>query len=140
MRFWDSSAIVPLIIVEGASPLVRALFETDRQVLAWWGTEVECAAAFSRRLRTRESPEALVAEARQRLRLIASEWDELAADDEVRRIAILLLGRHPLQAADSLQLAAAIIAADGQPAGLPFVTLDTRLGDAARAEGFNVRP
>jgi hypothetical protein len=45
---------------------------------------------------------------------------------------------HDLRAADALQLAAAIEAAEGRPRGLGFVTLDLRLADAARREGFRV--
>ena len=45
---------------------------------------------------------------------------------------------HPLRAADSLQLAAAIAAADGDPAGVGFVCFDTRLAGAASREGFAI--
>jgi len=43
-----------------------------------------------------------------------------------------------LHAADALQLAAAVAAADDSAAQLPFVTLDTRLALAAQREGFEV--
>jgi predicted nucleic acid-binding protein len=49
-----------------------------------------------------------------------------------------LLRVHPLRAADALQLAAAIIAADSEPRSLAFVTLDDRLARAAEREGFPV--
>jgi hypothetical protein len=45
---------------------------------------------------------------------------------------------HPLRAADALQLAAAVIAAERRPASLEVVTLDDRLASAARKEGFVV--
>jgi predicted nucleic acid-binding protein len=45
---------------------------------------------------------------------------------------------HPLRAADALQLGAALFAADGDPQSLELVTLDRRLADAARREGFPV--
>ncbi|HEX4157328.1 MAG TPA: hypothetical protein VHY79_02560 [Rhizomicrobium sp.] len=45
---------------------------------------------------------------------------------------------RPLRAADALQLAAAFIGADRRPPSLEFVTLDERLADAARKEGFAV--
>jgi len=47
---------------------------------------------------------------------------------------------HELRAADAFQLAAARAASDGQPASLPFVTLDDRLALAARREGFAILP
>jgi hypothetical protein len=43
-----------------------------------------------------------------------------------------------LRAADSLQLAAALVAAEHQPHALEFVSLDERLNEAASREGFPV--
>ena len=45
---------------------------------------------------------------------------------------------HPLRAADALQLGAALVATDLEPAGLELVTLDERLATAAEKEGFTV--
>jgi predicted nucleic acid-binding protein len=49
-----------------------------------------------------------------------------------------LLRVHALSAADALQLAAAIAASEADPASLALVTLDDRLAEAARREGFLV--
>ena len=57
-----------------------------------------------------------------------------------RKSAIRILRVHPLRAADALQLAAAIAAAEDNPATLPFVTFDDRLGQAAARDGFVVVP
>ena len=43
---------------------------------------------------------------------------------------------HPLRAADALQLGAAFAAAEGRPSSLTVITLDERLAEAARREGF----
>ena len=56
----------------------------------------------------------------------------------LRRIAERLLRLHSLRASDSLQLAAALTAADQDPATLEIVCLDERLARAARREGFRV--
>ncbi len=58
--------------------------------------------------------------------------------DAVRSTAQRLLRVHPLRAADSLQLAAAIIAAEHEPGTLEFVSLNARLNEAASREGFRV--
>ena len=56
---------------------------------------------------------------------------------EAARIAARRLLRvHALRAADALQLAAAVVASEGDPRSLEIVTLDDRLMDAARREGF----
>ena len=60
------------------------------------------------------------------------------ATDPVRNIAQRLLRTHPLHSADSIQLAAAIVAAELEPASLEFVCLDDRLSEAAMREGFRV--
>ncbi|MGI8778207.1 MAG: hypothetical protein ACR2LJ_12695 [Acidimicrobiales bacterium] len=41
MRFWDSSAVVPLLVAEATTELVEAAFQTDPVMLVWWSTEVE---------------------------------------------------------------------------------------------------
>ncbi|MBA2251932.1 MAG: hypothetical protein H0W13_04380, partial [Nitrospirales bacterium] len=51
--------------------------------------------------------------------------------------AVLL---HPLRAADSLQLAAALVWANRQAVGHHFVCLDQRLREAAHREGFVLLP
>jgi hypothetical protein len=53
------------------------------------------------------------------------------------------LGARPpraegLRSADALQLGAALVSADSNPDGLPFVTFDERLAIAAEKEGFSV--
>jgi hypothetical protein len=45
MRFWDSSAIVPLLATQPATPVAEALLEGDTQLLVWWGASGECISA-----------------------------------------------------------------------------------------------
>lgn len=71
-------------------------------------------------------------------RELAESWHEIVSSDAVRRTAERLLRVYPLRAADSLHLAAALVAADFNPAGLPMVCLDRRLTQSARREGFTV--
>ncbi|HEX2164386.1 MAG TPA: PIN domain-containing protein, partial [Thermoanaerobaculia bacterium] len=65
---------------------------------------------------------------------------EIAPGEEVRRQASRLLRVHDLRAADSLQLAAALVWCSDRPEGQAFVSLDRRLRDAAELEGFTVLP
>jgi hypothetical protein len=51
-----------------------------------------------------------------------------------------MLRSHPLRAADSLQLAAALIWANAHRPGAEFVSLDTGLCTAAAREGLVVLP
>jgi hypothetical protein len=140
MRFWDSSAVVPLLIRETASAALQALARADAQIVVWRLTGAEIVSAFWRRRRTGELEEGARLAAEEGLGLLERAWtcvDDLAhADRRARR----LLAIHDLRTADALQLAAALIACDEQPSLLPFVTLDRRLADAALREGFRVLP
>jgi predicted nucleic acid-binding protein len=107
-------------------------------MLVWWGSSLECTSAISRRERDGDLDPRGAAEALERLRSISNSWNEVAASEVVRRTAMRMLRVHPLRAADALQLAAAVLAADGQPAALPFLSLDDKLNDAASREGFPV--
>ena len=70
--------------------------------------------------------------------VLPRNWAEIAPSARLRQTAERLLRVHPLRAADALQLAAAIVAADGDPETMAFMTLDERLALAARREGFPV--
>jgi len=51
VRFWDTSAILPLISQEPLSEEMRRLLEEDAGMVVWWATRVECISAISRRVR-----------------------------------------------------------------------------------------
>jgi len=107
-------------------------------MLGWWGTPVEITSALARREREQLLEADEVASALAAARQLADSWHEIVPSDAVRRTAERLLRVHPLRAADSLQLAAALIGADHDPATLELVCLDARLTSAARREGFVV--
>ncbi len=138
MRFWDSSALVPLLVQEESSGDMLALYEDDPEILVWWSTSVECVSALTRLERENSLASDGVAAALERLDAIAAAWREVLPVAAARRTAIRLLRVHALRAADALQLAAAVIASESHPATLPLVTLDDRLAAAAEREGFRV--
>lgn len=138
MTFWDASAIVPLLVAETTTARLQVLAQSDADMLAWWGSAVECASALAR-LEREAALDAKGAElAFQRLKLIADAWHEIEPSEVVRENAVRFLRVHPLRAADALQLAAAFVAAERRPASPQVVTLDTRLADAMRKEGFSL--
>jgi len=138
VKFWDASAIIPLLADEPAREQLLALLEADHEMLAWWGTPVEIASALARREREQLLTANEVEAALESARALAESWHEIVPSATVRRTAERLLRVHALRAADSLQLAAALIAANHDPATLEIVCLDARLATAARREGFNV--
>jgi len=138
MKFWDSSAIVPLCVEETATDRALVLVNDDPEVAIWWGTPVECASAVARLEREAALTPGEAAEAFHRLDLLARSWFEIEPHDELREVARRLLRVHPLRAGDALQLAAAYLAAERRPPTLEVVTLDERLRQAALKEGFRV--
>ncbi len=138
MKFWDASAIVPLLIAEAATRRVQALARRDADMLVWWGSEVECASALARLERAAALDAKGAAAAFDRLKRLSDGWHEIEPSEVVRENAIRFLRVHPLRAADALQLAAAFIAAERRPASLQAVALDERLADAMRKEGFDL--
>ena len=140
MRFWDSSALVTLLLNESDSSLVARALKDDPLMVIWWGTPVECESAIRRGSREGKVPPNAVAGAQERLKAFEEDAVEIAPSPEVKSKARALLAAHPLTAADALQLAAAVTWAAGTPAGHEFVTLDMQLADATRHEGFIVSP
>jgi predicted nucleic acid-binding protein len=138
VKFWDSSAVIPLIVGEVAREALLELLEQDAGMIVWWGTPVECTSAIARRERDRALDPASAAHCIDRLDQLAVEWQEVLPSSPLRVTAQRLLRVHALRAADSLQLAAAIAAAELEPASLDFVSLDERLIDAAAREGFRI--
>ena len=139
MRYWDSSALVSLLVDEPGSQSRQETLRQDAGVVTWWGSRVECASALTRLHRENALDDAGFETSLERLRTLAAGWSEVRPLDRVRRRAIRLLRVHPLRAADALQLAAALVAAAEEPADLELVCGDARLSAAARQEGFVVR-
>jgi predicted nucleic acid-binding protein len=138
VRFWDSSAIVPLLVGEASTAAATAEYQHDPQMMVWWATEVECVSALARMERDASLGTQGMTDAIERLAALARAWQEIQPVDRVRQTATRLLRVHGLRAADALQLGAAIAAAEDRPETLTVVTLDERLARAAEREGFKV--
>lgn len=140
MRFWDSSALVPLLVREASSWKLWELVRQDPEMVLWWSTPVECAAALVRIEAAGHVERVALDQGKRSLQLFLASATEVHPARDVRLSAEHLLSRHPLRAADALQLAAALSWREGHPAGASFVCLDGRLRLAADLEGFRVLP
>jgi predicted nucleic acid-binding protein len=138
VKFWDISALVPLLVEEDASETLRTVLSEDHVIIVAWTTEVECASAIARAEHDDLLTVEAINDAFARLDELRDVWREVEARADVRLQARRLLRVHRLRAADAIQLASAILAAQHQPVSLPFVTMDDRLELAARREGFAV--
>jgi len=129
---------VPLLVEESFSFASEALLRADNRLAVWWNTRTEAVSALCRRHRASEITGETFEQANRILERLATYWHEVAPSNGIRQEAEALLKRHPLRAADSLQLAAAIVWAEAGSYNRKLACLDKRLGDAAVAEGFDV--
>jgi uncharacterized protein len=140
VRFWDASAVLPVCVAESTSSQMKAIHQGDPDVVVWWGSRVECVSALCRLVREGRMTPANEVRVRSLLTQFLDAAHTVAPTDDIRARAERCLAVHPLRAADALQLGAALVWANERPSGLGFVSLDTRLRDAARREGFSVLP
>ena len=140
MRFWDTSAILPLVSREPLSDEMRRLLEEDAGMVVWWATRVECISATSRRAREGSLPPEGEASARGLIDVLSESWTEARPTARLRDLAEQALAAHPLRAADALQLASALIWCGSEPRGRAFVCLDERLRAAVSRSGFILLP
>ncbi|HWR74877.1 MAG TPA: type II toxin-antitoxin system VapC family toxin [Bacteroidales bacterium] len=140
MRFWDSSALIPLCLTESSSEDVKRLVRSDEDIVVWWATRVECLSALARRRREGTLSSDADIKSKAVLSVMAAEWSEVLPSERIRQRAERLLLTHPLRAADAFQLAAALIWAEEAPQGLEVVCLDQNLREAALKEGFTLLP
>ena len=138
MRFWDTSAVVPLVVPQERSREIDRSYGRDPAINVWCltGVEVWSAACRLRRQGLLDSPGMRLA--RDRLSSLAETWVEVDDLAGVRSRAQRLLETHALRAADALQLAAALTLVSERPERVSFVTLDARLAEAAEKEGFRI--
>jgi predicted nucleic acid-binding protein len=140
LRFWDSSAIVPLIVEQVGSRQVDRWFSEDPEVALWTLTPVELTSALHRLVRDGRLSELEAASAESRVDELIARCQVVINVEAVKRQARRLLRLHTLRAADALQLGAAIEWSGGRTMGRCLHTLDAQLARAAAREGFDVVP
>ena len=140
MKFWDSSAIVPLIVGEEETDFCLKTLDLDKEMLVWCLSKVEVVSALCRRVRDEALSEDDFQKAKRRLNHLMERVYEVKTIEKVRLKALRLLEVHPLRAADACQLASALVATQDDPSRLSMVCFDQRLMKAAVKEGFVVNP
>ncbi len=140
MRFWDSSALVPLVLRQRASAGVERWLAEDPSLVTWTLSSVEVVSALRRLVREGGLAESAAHTAEEILGELVRATHVVADVERVKSSSLRLLRLHALRAADALQLAAALVWADGAPGGRTLHTFDRRLGQAALREGFRVVP
>lgn len=135
LAFWDSSALVKLLVEEAGTDTAVTLWDDAARVVASRLSipEVNAALAAAERCGRIDGPRARAALDEWRRYRDALDIIELSA--EIAEQAAGMAMKHPLSGADAVHLAAARALRDRE---LVLATWDRRLGTAAAAEGISV--
>ena len=98
MQYWDTSALVPLLVEEARSTDLRLARDYDPAMITWGWTRVELASTVERLARNGTLSRSGRRDALDRFAVLAASWDEVIDLSAVRSRAIALLGRHALRA------------------------------------------
>jgi len=140
VRFWDSSAVVPLVVRQPSSAQVERWLADDGVVVVWTLTSVEIVSALRRLARDGALNERAARAAEDVASDLLNRAHIVFDVDRVKTLAVRVLRMHELRAGDALQLGAALAWSDGHPAATILHTFDRRLAAAASREGFHVMP
>lgn len=140
LRFWDSSALLALLVEEAAGDRLQPVLEQDPDVAFWWGAVLDCVDVLAASLRRGTVTPAGFDVARGALDDLRRRAFEIQPTEEVRSRALRILRVHPLTSGGALALAAALVWCRERTTGAGFVCLDSSLRLAAAQEGFRVLP
>jgi len=138
VKFWDTSALIPVLVAEPQTARATRLLLSDPDVIVWTLTRVELLSALARRRRSDRTAAAWLRGARQEVLEMWPRWVEVTTLDTVRRHAERIVESHALRAADAMQIAAALVARAEGSGDLAFVTFDLQQAAAAEREGLRV--
>lgn len=138
IHYFDASALVKRYVDEDHSKTVRELLSSGLVATSRL-SEVEIVSALARRCREGAFPEN---ERDRILEQIPRDFETFYVIEivpEVTALTYSLLRRHRLRAADALQLASCLYLSENLDRPIPIIGFDSRLTDAATAEGLDVK-
>ena len=138
MSFWDSSALVPLCTNEPRSVLAGKLWKQFPAKFIWRETGVEICSALARIERENRITLSQRLKAEIRLEILERIWTEILPNPRIKELAKTFPAKYKLKAADSFQLAAALVWRGENPKGKDFVSGDEQLIKVAENVGFTV--
>ncbi len=138
MSFWDSSALVPLCINEPRSISAGKLWKQFPEKFVWWETSVEISSALARIERENKITAAQRQKAEKRLETLEKIWREIQPFIRVKELARTFPALYGLKAADSMQLASALVWCQEKPKNRDFISGDEKLIKVAETVGFTI--
>ena len=138
MAFFDTSALVPLCVNETTSADAGRVWKRLAKRIVWCATIVELESAIARLLREKELDPIEFNKAKKRLERLETDWKIIEHNTRIIELARTFPFKYQLKAADSLQLAAALVWCKEFPKNKDFVSGDGKLLKAAEAAGFTI--
>ncbi len=138
IAFWDTSAIVPLCVLQDTTIAAQKRHREFPSKILWWGSVVEVRSSFARLSRTGELEDRNYDKAVLKWSSISIRGRDVPPSQNLLDIAIELPAKWGLRSLDAFQLAAALVWCNEKPRNRPFVCADKRLGEAASDAGFDV--
>jgi len=135
IAYFDTSAVVPLMISEPASDTCRRLWNVATRAISTRLIYPEARAALAQAERMRRLTSADLAGAVESLDSIARQIDYVELTAHLAKSAGVLAQMHGLRGCDAVHLASAALAHDDE---LVIVTGDSKLGSAAQSIGISV--
>lgn len=137
LAFWDSSALVKLLVEEPGTDTAVTLWDTSTALVASRLVVPEVSAALATAERARRIDAARARVVRTEWRRYASALDLLDVTEGIAERGADLAAAHALSGADAVQLATALGLRDVE---IVVASWDRRLATAAVAEGIVVVP
>lgn len=135
IAYFDTSALIPLIVEEPTTPVCQRLWNEASRVASVRLLYAEASAALARAHRMARLTTTQLDEAMEALEDIVEELDHVEVTDQLVRAAGSLARTHELRGYDAVHLGAGLNVADDD---VVFVTGDTNLAVAAQALGIAV--
>ncbi len=136
MTYVDTSALIKRFLFERGSERVRSLTEPARDVATATVAYAELYAALNRKRRDGDLSRAAYAQAAERIEMQWPTYVRVGLHADVLALTRTLTERHPLRGFDAIHLASALHLARNLEETMPFAAADTRLLQAAAAEGL----
>ena len=133
IAYFDTSALVPLVISEPTSSAAAKIWDAAGRVVATPLVYVEAHAALAHAQRLGRVTRAQLRSGLRALELLDQQLDRIELTHTLMRLAGGIAERHALRAYDAVHLAGALSVNDRD---VVFATGDQRLAAAARAAGL----
>ena len=137
IRYFDASALVKRYVDEEQSQTVRKLLSSGLVATSRL-SKVELVSALARRCREGAFPESERDRVFEQIPRDFETFYVIEIVPEVTALTYSLLRRHRLRAGDAIQIASCLYLSKALDLSVPIIGFDSRLADAATAEGLDV--